>query len=175
MKKGFLISGVSLQSSLMFFPALGDSLKHQTFTPLFVAKKLANEWSIEAQTMDKRTEALQRQIRDFGVWTGTTIQAWAIFDENGLALFLEGEGYLGNLEMALGAIASQIDDLVRESDNYDLNIRLASLELKTRDKLHYFRMGEWALVIITAFNIRGEEEFLANVTKYIERLHRKIS
>jgi hypothetical protein len=36
-------------------------------------------------------------------------------------------------------------------------------------------MGDWALVIITAFNIRGEEEFLANVSKHIEQLQRQIS
>ncbi|MFQ5978157.1 MAG: hypothetical protein ACE5OZ_08515 [Candidatus Heimdallarchaeota archaeon] len=126
--------------------------------------------------MDDRFQNLQRQIRDFGVWTNTEICAWAIFDANGLALFLESEGtYIdGDLELALGAVASRLDDIVRESEYYGIGIKLAALELKNRDKLHYFRMGDRSLVIITAYNIRGEEKFLENVTKYIDRLQESL-
>ncbi|MFX0114823.1 MAG: hypothetical protein ACFFB3_09770 [Candidatus Hodarchaeota archaeon] len=126
--------------------------------------------------MDQRTKSLQRQIRDFGIWTNTNIRAWAIFDENGLPLFMESEdNYMVDLEVALGAVTSRIDDIVRSSDDYGIEIRLATLELKeTRDKFHYFRMGDRSLVIITAYKVSGEEKFLENVNSYIERLDKSI-
>jgi len=127
--------------------------------------------------MDRRTERLKRQIRDFGLWSHTNIRAWAIFDENGLPLFVEGEELpLGDqLEVALGAITSNIDDIVQESGDYGLSIKLATFEMTNRDKLHYFRMENMSLVIITEYNIRGEEEFLKNVTESIERLKKAFS
>jgi hypothetical protein len=122
-------------------------------------------------TLDSRTLAIQRQIQDFGVWTNTTIRAWGIFNVDALPLFVEGEMFQeGQLELALGAVASRIDEIVRESATYGLLVNIATLQLANRDKLHYFRLGNGGLLVITQFNIRGEEEFLQNITQYISRL-----
>lgn len=120
--------------------------------------------------MSDRHVLIRDKLFEISEWSGTTIFAWAIFDENGLAFFLDNIGWdqSENLEMALGAIVSKIGELVKDSSHYGLAFNLGTFELKNRHKLHYFRLGEMSLVVITEYKVRGEEQFLKNMSLSLE-------
>ncbi|MFW9917378.1 MAG: hypothetical protein ACFFGZ_17365 [Candidatus Thorarchaeota archaeon] len=120
--------------------------------------------------MSDRHVLIRDKLFEISEWSGTTIFAWAIFDENGLAFFLDNIGWdqSENLEMALGAIVSRIGELVKDSAHYGLAFNLGTFELKNRHKLHYFRLGEMSLVVITEYKVRGEEQFLKNMSLNLE-------
>ncbi|MFX0114445.1 MAG: hypothetical protein ACFFB3_07845 [Candidatus Hodarchaeota archaeon] len=122
--------------------------------------------------MSDRHVVLRDRVFEIAEWTGTRIFAWAMFDENGLAFFFDNIGWdlTENLELALGAIVGKIGELVQDSSHYGLAFNLGTFELRNRHKLHYFRLGEMSLAIITEYRVRGEEQFLKNMSSSLKEL-----
>ncbi|MFQ5979807.1 MAG: hypothetical protein ACE5OZ_16885 [Candidatus Heimdallarchaeota archaeon] len=122
--------------------------------------------------MSERHVVLRDKVFEISEWSGTRIFAWAVFDENGLAFFFDNIGWdlTENLEMALGAIVSKIGELVQDSSHYGLAFNLGTFELRNRHKLHYFRLGDMSLVVITEYKVRGEEQFLKNMSLSLTEL-----
>ncbi|MFX0115288.1 MAG: hypothetical protein ACFFB3_12135 [Candidatus Hodarchaeota archaeon] len=122
--------------------------------------------------MSDRHAVLRDKVFEIAEWSGTRIFSWAIFDENGLAFFFDNIGWdlTENLELALGAIVSKIGELVQDSSSYGLAFNLGTFELRNRHKLHYFRLGQMSLVIITEYKVRGEEQFLKNMSLSLTKM-----
>jgi hypothetical protein len=145
---------------------------------------MANQHDVEPSP--DRLKPLKDRIDEAAEWTNTTIRTWAIFDENGLPLFVQPPSE--DRKNALGAISALIATVVSQSRNYGVAIRMGTFELEMlqeelpkgegdlsgdfghRDKLHHFNVGDYTLLIITKYRISGEERFLKHISERFDSL-----